>query len=315
VDGWPVVVTPLVVLALLLVVRLVGCGLDVTGTAAPSYRFAIINESDLVSYWRLGEPNGTAVNAQAKDEKNVHHGTYRTVTLAGNAALLSPSTANPPVLDGGEVSLHSAEPGATSFRFDGGFVRVPWKAALNPPKFTVEAVVHPFWPAAQAGVFRCVLASREDTGPGGKKHGYIIYAGPVLDPTTAQVVDAAMHWQAWVGTGVTGQQWQWVVSETPVAMTPTYLAATYDGTALRFFAINDKVKDMDMNAIVKSQNVAYSPNPGKPLYIAMGAPERAVPNPGPLYPFNGLIQDVAVYKAALPFDPNLKNHLRGSTGF
>jgi hypothetical protein len=31
----------------------------------------------------------------------------------------------------------------------------------------------------------------------------------------------------------------------------------------------------------------------------MGAPDRSVPNPGPIYPFKGRIQEVAVYNAVL----------------
>jgi hypothetical protein len=312
VDGWSLALISVVVLGLLWLVRFVGCGLDVTGQAAPTYRFSVINEPDLVSYWRLGEPDGTAVDAQAKDEKNVHHGAYKTATLAANAAMLSPATASPPILDGGEVSLHAAETTASSFRFNGGYARVGWASALNPSKFTVEAFVRPSWPETQTGVFHCVLASREEAA--GKRHGYILYAGPVLDPVTAAIVDPAMRWQAWVGTGVAGQLWQWVVSDTPVVQTATYLAATYDGTTLGFFAMNDRVKDLDIGKIVKTRNATYSPNPGKPLYIGMGGTERAVPTPGPLYPFDGLIQDVAVYKAALSTD-TIGKHLRASIGF
>jgi hypothetical protein len=188
-------------------------------------------------------------------------------------------------------------PGQTSVRVDGGYVEVGFSAALNPPEFTIEAVVLPEWDPAESGVFRCVIASREETtGPPIRRHGYILYAGPTLDPVTAQVVDPTMRWQAWVGTGADDELWQWLVGP-PVEEGPTYLAATCDGTTLRLYVANEKM-DLDLPRIEMA--VTYSPNPGQPLYIGMGAPDRAVPDPGPLYPFKGRMQEVAVYDAVLP---------------
>jgi hypothetical protein len=299
-DSWPLALTPLVLLVLLSVIRFVGCKFDSsgTGTGPPpglaTYGDVVLADPNLVSFWRLGEPAGTAAGATAVDEKAAHDGTYRTFNLPANAALMSPATAHPPTLAAGQGSLVFPQ---TSVRVDGGYVEVGFAAALNPPQFTIEAIVLPEWNPAETGVFRCVLASREETTVAPiRRHGYILYAGPTLDPVTAVIVDPTVRWQVWVGTGANNALWQWLVGPA-VEAGPTYLAATCDGATLKLFVANEQ---MDLDTPGVQMGVTYSPNPGKPLYIGMGAPDRAVPVPGPLYPFKGRLQEVAVYDAVLP---------------
>jgi hypothetical protein len=185
---------------------------------------------------------------------------------------------------------------------DGGHVSVRYNAVLNPPadtSFSVEAWVHPEWSADETDLFRCVVASREDTGA--NKHGYILYAGPVLDPTTFATTDPAMHWQAWVGDGTT---WLMLVGPPVEVGQTTYLLLTFDGQdpdkPLTLDAITANT-DMSTYARWVRSNTDYSPNPeaaARPLYIGMGAPE--IPPTGtPLYPFLGRLQEIAFYDKAL----------------
>jgi hypothetical protein len=296
-DPWLLALTPLVLLVLLSLIRFVGCKYTSptsTGPGLQTYGDVVLSDPNLVSFWRLGEPAGTGAGATAVDEKHVHDGTYRTFDLQANAPFRSPATAHPPILSAGESSL---VPPQTSVRVDGGYVDVAFSAALNPPQFTIEAVVLPEWDPAETGVFRCVMASREETAAAPiRRHGYILYAGPTLDPVTAQVVDPTARWQVWVGTGADNALWQWLVGPA-VEAGPTYLAATCDGVTLKLFVANEA---MDLDAPGAQMTVTYSPNPGKPFYIGMGGTERPIPNPGPLYPFKGRLQEVAVYNAVLP---------------
>jgi hypothetical protein len=291
-DAWLLVLTPLAVLGVVGLVRFVGCSYNppvFDDTVVQDYGPTVLGEADLVSYWRLGEAT-CAGGSVAADQKAAHPGTYRTVALAADPPLLSPAA--PGILQCGQPGLLESDDVATSVLVDGGFVEVPFSADLNPPQFTVEAWVRPEWPAAETGVFRCVVASREDTGAGGRQ-GYILYAGPTLDPATFAVVDPAIRWQAWVGDGTT---WRMLVSPAPVALADfNYLAVTYDGTTLRLYVFNAMT---DMDGDLSEAVVSYSPNPGKRLYIGMGAPER----PAPLYPFKGRMQEGALYRAALPGD-------------
>lgn len=316
-SDWAVILAPLALAAaVFLLAPFVGCALDRSGLLptdsisppAPDYGALILGEPQLVAYWRLGEPAGTGATDPAADATGAHPGTYRTADLAAGAQ--SPETAHPPVLSAGQDPLVPTAVGQTSVRVNGGYVRVPFAAALNPPKvpgFSVEAWAHPEWDAGETGVFRCVTASREDTGMA--KHGYIIYAGPQLDPVTFAVVDPAMRWQAWVGDGAT---WKMLLGPPVQLALTTYLLITYDGAteAFQFDAVNDAT-DLQTYAPA-TMTASYSPSPAagaRPLYIGMGAPELPVPR----FPFRGRLQDVAVYSAPLT-GAQFTAHLQAATG-
>jgi hypothetical protein len=203
----------------------------------------------------------------------------------------------------------------TSVSVDGGHVSVRYNAALNPPAdttFSVEAWVLPEWSTSETDLFRCVVASREDTGA--TKHGYILYAGPVLDPTTFATTDPAMHWQAWVGDGTT---WRMLVGPLVEVGQTTYLLLTFDGQdpgkPLTLDAINANT-DMSTYARFVRSNTDYSPNPeeaAKPLYIGMGAPEILPPG-SPLFPFLGRLQEIAFYDKALTASEALDHRTAGA---
>ena len=222
---------------------------------------------------------GTGPGDTAKDEKGLQDGTYQSTALM--AAVQSPPTSDPPILLAGQTGLLTNFPPDSSVKVNGGHVSVRYNAALNPPAdqaFSVEAWVHPEWSTDETDLFRCVVASREDTGT--NKHGYIIYAGPVLDPTTFATTDPAMHWQAWVGDGTT---WLMLVGPPVEVGQNTYLLLTYDGRdpdkPLTLDAISAVTNMSTYERVVRFDTV-YSPNPAeaaRPVYIGMGAPET----PGP----------------------------------
>jgi hypothetical protein len=301
-TDWMLVLILLSVAAVLSCFRFIGCFLDSIGEAPLPTEYGVTINAEAIAYWRLGEVAGTAPGDTAKDERGLQDGIYQSTALM--AAGQSPPTANPPILAAGQSGLLTTYLSSThtSVRVDGGYVSVRYNAALNPPadtSFSVEAWVHPEWSPDETDLFRCVVASREDTGA--SKHGYILYAGPILDPTTFATTDPAMHWQAWVGDGTT---WRMLVGPAVEVDQNTYLLLTYDGAdpskPLTLDAIS-ATTDMSTYARVVRADTDYSPNPeaaAKPLYIGMGAPEILRPG-SPLFPFLGRLQEIAFYDRAL----------------
>ena len=299
-TDWLLVLILLSVAAVLTCLRFTGCLLDFDSVGPqPTPEYGETIKAEAIAYWRLGEPARTVPGDQATDEKGANHGEYQSTALMADAQ--SPATASPPVLQAGQPGIVAGAPSQTSVSVDGGYVSVPYSAVLNPPadaQFSVEAWVHPDWDAGESDLFRCVVAAREDTGA--TKHGYILYAGPVLDPATFVTTDPTQHWQAWVGDGTT---WLMLVGSPVEVGQTTYLLLTYDGVT----------QTLTLDAIVNpgpetsppprfSSVAAYSPNPGKPLYIGMGATEIMVPPGHPLYPFLGRLQEIAFYDWALDAD-------------
>ena len=319
IDGL-LVLTLLSVAAVLSCFRFAGCilpaysvgGDDPLPEPPLDYGLAILAD-DPVAYWRLGEVIGTVPGKPAKDEKGAHDGTYTVAKFVAAPQSQSPGTEDPPILLTGQPGLVDTALPRTSVRVNGGYVSVDYSAALNPDPnqdpnanqgFSVEAWVHPEWSDSEGDSFRCVVSSREDTGT--TRHGYILYAGPPsLDPAQQ---DGKMYWQAWVGDGTAN--WVTLVGPEAIAQT-TYLLLTYDGgtQTLTLDAFNGATNQDNYMQSVRP-NTAFSPNPGKPLYIGMGANE-IVPPGTPLYPFLGSLQEVAFYDKALTKDQAVKHLLAG----
>ncbi len=290
-----VIVAPAALLALVLLFRFVGCGLDSEGVNvphdSPDYDDTVLGHSALVAYWRLGEAAGPT----AADEKGVNPGTYETVTLAvdGN----SPATASPPVLNFGTPGLLVSDPARTSVQVDGGFVTVPFNVTLNKPTFTIEAWVFPEWSGEDPLFFRAVLASRD--APEGVVQGFNLYAGRNSD----DMADTGIYWQAWLGGG--GADWQRLLGPVVELGQAAYLAVTYDGATLKLYVngSSDEAGTPDVQMAA-----TYTPNAAQPLFIGMGAPEL----PEPRFPFKGRIQEVAVYNAALS-GTDIDNHFMAAS--
>ena len=304
-TDWLLVLILLSVAAVLSCFRFLGCLLDTTGLPGPpEYGDKIKGEA--IAYWRLGEPARTMADGTAKDEKSLQDGIYKATALMSDVQ--SAPTPDPATLELGQPGIVAGAPSQTSMNVEGGHVSVDLNPALNPPPdkaFSVEAWVHPEWDAGETDIFRCVAASREDTGT--NKHGYILYAGPVLDPTSFATTDPTMHWQAWVGDGTT---WLMLVGPPVEAGQTTYVLLTYDGMQ-QTLTLDAVAANTDMSTYARwsRSGTVYSPNPSRPLYIGMGSPETSPPR----YAFRGRLQEVAFYDKALTPD-QVSDHVTAGRG-
>lgn len=176
--------------------------------------------------------------------------------------------------------VHGDEKSACAF-FNGGFVQVGFDSRLNPAtSFSVEAWVQPEWKLDETGMVRIVVASDDSNN----FMGYQLHA------------TAENHWAASVGTGK-----QFVIAK-PDAMNPptvtpgvvNYLVATFDSTTNKVTIFVNGSWSAEA-PIPMGQTFAPAVTP-TPLSIAMGDTGAGMK---PQSPFNGEIQDVAVYKAVL----------------
>jgi hypothetical protein len=139
---WAFLLTPLLVLPIVLLFRFVGCAsfgaaespaikkryrdyiMGVTGDPGTVRNPNVVpNVADVIAYWRLVEAIGSFV---ANDEKGRYAGTYELPD--GKNFLQQPS-------------LIPSDPSRSCRFYDGGYVRVPFKAGLYTDVFTIEAWV------------------------------------------------------------------------------------------------------------------------------------------------------------------------------
>jgi hypothetical protein len=297
------------VLVVLLVYRFTGCGLDTTGLGPtdpipppPAYPGTISGEATLVAWWRLGETSGTVAEDQKPPKQSgsyTNPGPTATVTTPGSESHGAPGT-----FTLGQGGLLEGDPGSKSMFVDGGYVAVSFAAALNPPAspgFSVEAWVRPDWPVGESNFYRCVVASREDTGVGGVKRGFILYAAP--DPAPG----GTARWEAWVGNGTA---WVRCPGERVQLGMTTQLVTTYDGTTLRLYVDGQLSHSTVPPNPASAVPAAYAPVTGaRELRIGAGASELTPPR----FPFRGRIQDVSVYKGPLA-DTTVFTHFRAGSG-
>ncbi|HNU50890.1 MAG TPA: alpha-galactosidase [Verrucomicrobiota bacterium] len=152
----------------------------------------------------------------------------------------------------------------------GACVEVPFDPELNPPCFTIEC-----WARVTGGAntFRSPLTSR-DGAP--MSSGYVFYAG------------ADNLWAFWSGNGKSSGAAAWhIIAGPPVVLGRwVHLAGTFDGTTKSFFVDGE---------CVGSAPTSIPQNIRQPLRIGAGATEGA-----PNYFFEGDVDEVAVYRHALP---------------
>lgn len=216
---------------------------------ANSYEAAVVADQP-EAYWRLDETAGPTIS----DSMGRHDG-----TLSGAVTLSQEG-----VLGGGDAN--------TCMNFAGGYVSVPYSAALNPMAFTVECWARlddvPF-PLTETD-FYAPFASRDGNYDlGGIRKGYNLYAD-----------GGDGNWDFWVGRGPT---WEYAQGTAVQTNAWTHFACTYDGTAARIYV--NGVKGLD-------DYIVIWPNVRQPFTIG------TILDSGP-YPWHGPIDEVSFYGTAL----------------
>src|ERR1017187_1950264 len=322
-TDWYFLLAPIAVLAVLLLFRFVGCTFQ--GTAG-TYVENIEGDTPVAFFLLRETPGATG----PKNEMGTPDGIIDSAPApigAGDPNWHSTGVAHPG-LDLGvtDPPLIQTDPSVAAIRFRGGSVQV---SASVPPlnnltEFTVEVLVHPEWDLISGlGNYYCVLESADFVpvnaqAPQQKNAGFGIYAGPdnAGDPASPY------FWQVWLGVGEDGFE-RFIpvpyvdVPGNPVSnpgpnvtAEPTYLAFTYsESQGQAFLYVYTENRDIDyttyaLNPLPYQQaanTLSIGIAPQGPLYPPfLGAT--------PLYPFEGLIGDVAIYDRVLD-ESTLRSHV------
>jgi hypothetical protein len=326
----------------------VGCFLDTSGVPGTPYSNLVLSETSLVGYWPLNDfpgatppppappptppQNTTSLGGAIDLSKGGHTGGYFIPPAYPSGATV-PAIASPTPTTGlllrqgtivpGDVSNSSAVDQnllAASADFVGGYVSIPW--AANSPQllqFTIEAWVKPNWTAADnTGFLWVVFGAISPTA------GFVLY------------INDKNNWTIAIGDGTKNNPIDTMV---PAALKPsasmpapiTYVAVTFGSDSFLRLWINPQFgPGPDTNTPMPTPpNATWtSPNPvvyaaidptQQPLTFFIGAGyneeaprTQAGVNGAPLYPFQGQIQSVALYQAAL--DPSdLATHFNSGT--
>jgi hypothetical protein len=319
----------LVSIALLVLVSgfcFVGCVLNTHGlggepSPTPFNKYSdtdVIGNKDCVAYWPLSEPSAVAGNSVASAIAvdvvgtklgSPHNGNY---THKGNAPQLFPCPAfqlAPGVdtaaaigfLSLGDQSIVKGDAKqpptnplvlTTGMQVNGGFVTVPANSVTNPSgSFTIEAWARPEWADTDAGVYHSLIDSRDNNAMG--VHGFAIW------------VNEDGNWEAVLNC--TNGKSVVVTAGSAVLKKATHVVLVLNGNNASLFidgALASAVAPLPAGE-------TFSANTTTPLVIGVGLPflpPRTQPSDNnffPLMPFNGTIQDVAIYKIAL--DPAVIN--------
>ncbi len=154
---------------------------------------------------------------------------------------------------------------ALEFNGTGDYVEIPNVAALNPSTFTYE-----FWARVDggAGDYRAPLSTRYWDGT--YMYGVNFYA------------DATDKWLLMWGTGTASNTWASLEGPPVQIGTWTHVAATYDGTTMKFY----------VNGILEADSVSsFTPNSVTPLRFGSIADNLN-------YFFNGAIDEVRIWNVA-----------------
>jgi Concanavalin A-like lectin/glucanases superfamily len=263
------------------------------------YQNTVTSTPGLVAFWPLDDTSGTvAVDLAA----NHFNGTYTTGPDVPTYNAAQQSDASPGtfalnqtnIVAGDTANGNPATPNPCVY-FDGGYVSVPWQPSLGPVQFTLEAWVVPNWTLADAQAnpsFRAVIDSASDAA--GMFTGFALYASP------------DNLWTATIGIGSQNATATTGNNQTIVQGSLYFLVVTYDGSTLTLW-VNPVDTTQPPDGSVAASGYA-SVGPPIPLYIGTGRPDL----PTPLFPFNGSIQDVAVYKVVLDGKTIETHYLNGS---
>jgi hypothetical protein len=330
-TDWYLLLAPIALFTVLLLFRFVGCGFHgQPGPPNTAYRDAV-RQSVPAAYFRLLEKLG---DTAAKNEMGPPDGTFGAPVLpidAGDPNWRSTAVAQPGFVLGvthPKLVQTDSSPDYSSVRFHGGFVEVP---ANIPPldsltEFTLEVLLHPEWDVVFAlGKYYCVLESADFVAIAGqpppqqKNAGFGIYAGP----DNPNDLTSPYTWQFWMGVGPDGFERLFPKLPYPqptgnpvpnpgptVQPEPSYVAVTFSelqGKA--FLHVYTPTRDIDYTTyelnplpyVKASQKLLIGITPQGPLFPPLLGPTV-------LYPFQGLIGDIAIYDKVLD-EHTLRNHV------
>lgn len=289
------IAAPLVIAAIVMAVRFVGCAFQTHGIPGPpqtptDYSSAVLgNMMSLVSFWRLNDSINQTGPTKAKDIRDGNDGTYQ--------GSVSP---------GGATGLANTDTGNSAALFLGGYVEVPdTKNSLNPASFTVELLVQP------GGIDptnrRTIVSSFSDTA----QAGYAL----ALNNTDFEAI---------VGTGGATQTLPVHANAQPNQS--YYVAMTYNDMKKLLELYVEPAPNPDENQLNQSEFIGadpyhqrynsasypYVPQVQPATKLRMGASTGGGP---PAEFFQGALQDVAVYNAALSFEDIATHYWIYKTGF
>ena len=262
------------------------------------YQKTVVDTPGLVAFWPLNDTSGTVAVELAPNHFN---GTYTmgpdvTTYNAAQQSDASPGTFSlnqTNIVAGDTANGNPAAPNPCVY-FNGGYVNVPWQPSLGPSQFTLEAWVVPNWTLADAQTnpsYRVVVESGVAAG----------FAGFALLATPDNL------WSAQIGIGSQFATATAGSNQTIVQGSLYFLVVTYDGSTLTLW-VNPADTTQPPDASVAASGYASVPSP-VPVYIGTGRPDL----PTPLFPFNGSIQDVALYRAVLD-GKTIENHYLNGSG-
>jgi hypothetical protein len=280
-----IVLIPVVLLGVVTSLCFVGCWLGTHGNVpAGPYETAVSATGNLVAFWQLNDlpQTGSAFDAAPKQPPLV----------AFNGTVVGNVTQNVT----GIIPSDLVDTLATCALFTNGSVQVDFHQELNPATFTLEAWVRPNWTPADPQVQRAVLVSANSVGA-----GYGLFATP------------DNFWEAQIGTGggnfLSVKATQSIFLNLPNPPFSQYLAVTFDGTMLTLFVGVVGVPLVAAFQGTTANFVREQPMNATSLFIGMGLPETLTG----MFPFNGFIQDVAVYNVALDAGTIQAHFTLGST--
>jgi hypothetical protein len=327
-----IVLLPVILFGIVSLFCFVGCVLDTSGLPPSFTQYSsttVLGNPAIAAYWPLGE-SGDSVPA-ADLAPNPDNGQYIDKTTLpdiypwpdytiGNSPLPDILSA---AADFGSIAF--AQSGIVTGDFgtgdsgiaasclvvNGCYVNVPFASKINPAtSFTLEAWVRVDWDKNAPHAWRAVLDAR-DINPG---TGFAIIAR--ADDNAPGVY----HWMAMIGNGgtdaagfTTATSADPITLNVPTGATTYYLAVTYDGPSQTLTLYVDGLQSGP-----QVTPAVYVPNTTRPLWIGAGVPyvplrpQAAGVLGGPLFPFVGALQDVAIYNAALAPDVVQKHLYNGS---
>jgi hypothetical protein len=295
-----IVIVCIALLAIVWQLCFVGCGFHPQSaiTDCTDYQQKVLQTPGLVAFWPLDETSGTTA---ADIGPNNFNGTY---TIGPNVTTYDPvnlSDAAPGTytLDQANIVAGDCDSGTPNpcVAVNGGYVSVPWQAALGPEQspfqFTLEVWVIADWTLEDAQnnpSNRIVVASNAV----GAFQGFSVLAS------------SNNLWEATLGLGSRNLVVTTGSNQTIVQSSLYFLVLTYDGNNLTLW-VNpaDTTQPPDGQAAAPGFVPVASP---VPLYIGIGHPNV----PTPRNPFNGQIQDVAFYNVVLDGTTIETHYLNGS---